>query len=88
MAGALWLLTLRPGRSTYGLYDRHAPVLFDMIAWQSGDRGPTDHQVHQWHLPTFWLLLVLQQDHTTLGARPEQVAAAWDALWGAKSGSS
>lgn len=85
MAGAIWLLTLRPGRSTYGLYDRHAGVLFDMIAWQSGDRGPSEHQVHQWHLPTFWLMLVLQQDHTTLGARPEQVAAAREALWGTRS---
>lgn len=84
MAGALWLLTLRRGRSTYGLYDRHAAVLFDMIAWQSGDRGPTDRQVHQWHLPTLRLLLVLQQDHTELGARPEQVAAARDALWGSQ----
>lgn len=84
MAGALWLLTLRAGRSTYGLYDRHAAVLFGMIARQSGDRGSTDQQVHQWHLPTLRLLLVLQQDHTTLGARPEQCAAAWDALWGAR----
>ena len=84
MAGAIWLLTLRPGRSTYGLYDRHAPVLFEMIAWQSGDHGPTDREVHQWHLPTLWLLLVLQQDHTSLGARPEQVAAARDALWGVR----
>ena len=83
MAGALWLLTLRAGRSTYGLYDRHAAVLFGMIARQSGDRGPTDQQVHQWHLPTLRLLLVLQQT-TTLGARPEQCAAAWDALWGAR----
>lgn len=82
MAGALWLLTLRPGRSTYGLYDRHAAVLFDMIAWQSGERGPTERHVHQWHLPTLRLLLVLQQDGTALGARPEQVAAARDALWG------
>jgi hypothetical protein len=81
MAGVIWLLTLRPGRSSYGLYDRHAGVLFDMVAWQTGDRPPTDHQVHAWHLPTLWLLLVLQQDHTTLGARPEQVAAALDALW-------
>jgi hypothetical protein len=85
MAGAIWLLTLRPGRSTYGLYDRHAGVLFDMIAWQSGDRGPSEQQVHQWHLPTLWLLLVLQQDHTALGARPEQVAAAQEALWGTRS---
>jgi hypothetical protein len=84
MAGALWLLTLRTGRSTYGLYDRHAPVLFDMIAWQAGHRGPTDSQMHQWHVPTLRLLLVLQQDHTTLGARPEQVAAARDALWGTR----
>ena len=88
MAGALWLLTLRPGRSTYGLYDRHAELLFDMIAWQSGQRRPTDHQVHQWHLPTHWLLFVLQHDHTALGARPEQVAAAQDALWGARHGRS
>ncbi len=81
MAGALWLFTLRPGRSSYGLYDRHAAVLFDMVAWQTGDRPPDEHQVHEWHLPTLWLLLVLQQDHTSLGARPEQVAAALDALW-------
>jgi hypothetical protein len=81
MAGAIWLLTLRPGRSSYGLYDRHAGVMFDMVAWQTGDRSPDDRDVHAWHLPTHWLLLVLQQDHTSLGARPEQVAAALDALW-------
>ena len=81
MAGVIWLLTLRPGGSSYGLYDRHARVLFDMVAWQTGDRPPNERQVHEWHLPTLWLLLVLQQDHTSLGARPEQVAAAVDALW-------
>ena len=85
MAGAIWLLTLRPGRSSYGLYDRHAGVLFDMVAWQTGDRPPTEHQVHAWHLPTLWLLLVVQQDHTTLGALPAQVAAASEALWGTRS---
>ncbi|NPC41034.1 plasmid pRiA4b ORF-3 family protein [Nocardioides sp. zg-1230] len=85
MAGAIWLLTQRSGRSTYGVYDRHAGVLFDMVAWKTGDRPPTEHQVHAWHLPTLWLLLVVQQDHSTLGALPAQVAAASKALWGTRS---
>jgi hypothetical protein len=82
-AGALWLLTLREGRSSYGAYDRYAGAVFDMAAWHAGERSPHERQVHDWHMPTFWLLLVLQQDHTSLGVLPAQAAAAHAALWGA-----
>jgi hypothetical protein len=82
-AGALWLLTLREGRSSYEAYKRHAEVLFDMAAWQAGERSPDERRVHEWRRPTSWLLLVLQQDHTSLGVLPAQAAAAHAALWGA-----
>ena len=82
-AGALWLMTLQEGRTSYGAYDRYAGVLLDMAAWQLGERSPDEHQVHDWHMPTFRLLLALQQDDTSIGVLPAQVAAAHDALWGA-----
>lgn len=82
-AGALWLLTLREGRTSYGAYDRCAEVVFDMAAWHAGERSPDERQVHEWHRPTLWLLLVLEQDHTSHGVLPAQAAAAHAALWGA-----
>ena len=61
-AGALWLMTLRTGHTSYGAYDRYAGVVLDMVAWQAGERSPDEHQVHDWRMPTFQLLLALQQD--------------------------
>jgi hypothetical protein len=82
-AGALWLLTLREGRTSYGAYDRYAGVVFDMAARHAGERSPRERQVHEWHRPTLRLLLVLAQDHMSDGVLPAQAAAAHAALWGA-----
>ncbi len=82
-AGALWLMTLQPGHASYEAYDRYAEVVLDMAAWQSGERSPDEHQVHDWRMPTFWLLLALQHDDSSIGVLPAQVAAAHAALWGA-----
>jgi hypothetical protein len=81
-AGALWLLTLREGRASYETYDRCAEVVFDMAARQAGERSPSERQVHEWHRPTLWLMLVLEHDHTSHGVLPAQAAAAHAALWG------
>lgn len=80
-AGALWLMMLRTGRTSYVAYDRWAGVVFDMAARHAGDHPPDEHQVHDWHMPTFWLLLALKHDHTSTGVLPAQVAAAHHALW-------
>ena len=72
-AGALWLMTLRTGHTSYGAYDRYAGVVLDMVAWQAGERSPDEHQVHDWRMPTFQLLLALQQDHTSHGVLPDRL---------------
>ena len=82
MAGVIHLLTVRAGRSTYGMFERDAGVLFDLRAWQSGEDAPDDLQLRDWQRPTYQLLLALKQDHRTMDDLPEQEAAAMDALWG------
>jgi hypothetical protein len=57
-------------------------VVFDLAARQAGERSPSERQVHEWHRPTLWLMLVLEQDHTSHGVLPAQAAAAHAALWG------
>lgn len=86
-AGVFWLLTLRAGRKSWSAYDRYAEALFDMAARQAGERPPRARQVHDWHLPTHWLLLSLQDDHASIAVSGDQAAAAHSALWDTGHGS-